>query len=680
MSCSPEPDPFLWLEEIEGDQALLWVDQQNSLTKAKYASRPSFRTLRTRLQAAYNSDDRIPYVTKHGDHYYNFWQDEQHPRGIWRRTSWNQYLTDDPEWEIVLDLDKLNFDEGTDWAYSGASLRYPDWTRALVFLSRGGSDANVVREFDLESKSFIKDGFSLPESKGSASWAGPDRVFVNRDFGEGSLTHSGYPRTVRLWTRGQSLDEAPTIFEGEVDDVSVSGWALLDEGFERQFVTQGTDFYNSNLFLIDNGDLITVEKPSDANASFHREHMFLDLDSDWELAEGKIHPAGSLLAIEFETFLAGNRNFHVLFEPASNKTLLGYSTMRDAVLLRILEDVRHRLEVASFQEGSWINAALASGDGFQALSIWPVDPREGDAYYLTRSGYTDPPSLHVGHLNAGKKTQTIKRSPSYFDTSDVNVKQHWAVSKDGTRIPYFEVAREVDGNARPTLLYGYGGFQVSMLPSYSATIGAGWLERGGVYVVANIRGGGEFGPKWHQAALKRNRMRAYEDFIAVAEDLIARGVTTSDQLGIQGGSNGGLLMGNMLAMRPKLFGAVVAQVPLFDMKRYHRMLAGASWIAEYGDPDIPSEWRFLRKFSPYQRVRERPDYPQTLIMTSTRDDRVHPGHARKMAAKLAEMRKPVAYYENTEGGHAAAVDNEQRAFMWALSMEFLWDALDPPEE
>lgn len=678
MSCSNDSDPHIWLEEIDSDRALRWAEQRNQNARSRYASKESFLQLKDRLETAFNSDDRIPYVAKYGNWYYNFWQDEKNPRGIWRRTNWERYASPETTWETVLDIDELNRRESANWVYSGAQLLYPDWKRALVSLSRGGSDATVIREFDLIAMEFVKDGFTLPESKGSVSWAGFDRLFVARDFGEGTMTESGYPRTVRVWHRGEALESARTIYEGHENDVGVSAYAILDKDYEKELVIQGTDFYNSKLFLMRNSELIEIEKPSDAAVDFHREHMFLSLDSDWQVEDGKTFAAGSLLVIPFEAFLAGDRNFTALFSPAPNRALLGYSQTRNSVLIRSLEDVRHRVDIATQIDGAWQLKRFDLESGFDVVSIWPIDARESNEYFLVRAGFTNPSALFVGEVDGGEP-RPVKSMPAYFDASGIEVSQHWARSKDGTEVPYFQVGKPQDGTPRPTLLYGYGGFQASMLPSYSATIGAGWLERGGTYILANIRGGGEYGPAWHQAALKENRNRAYEDFIAVAEDLIERNVSTHRTLGIQGGSNGGLLMGNMLTMRPDLFGAIVAQVPLFDMQRYHLLLAGASWIAEYGDPDKPEEWEYLKAFSPYHNLKRDVSYPNILIMTSTRDDRVHPGHARKMVAKLESYGQDVTYFENMEGGHAGAADNAQRAFMWTLSMEFLWQTLHSEE-
>ena len=674
LGCSSDEDPYLWLEDVGGDDAMAWVGERNDATRKAFAGNPDFEALQKRLLTILNADDRIPYVYKAGDWYYNFWQDAKHPRGLWRRTTLDEYRKPEPNWEVVLDVDELGRSEGENWVYSGASILVPSYDRCLLRLSRGGADAVVTREFDLVRKAFVEGGFSLPESKQSVSWAGPDELFVATDFGPGTMTDSGYPRLVKLWKRDQPLGEAGLVFEGESSDVSVGAYADLTPGYEVQFVYRGRDFYNSDRFIRRGGHLIPLEIPSDAGYAAHRGWLYMLLRSDWRI-EDRSYLAGSLVVIDLERFLAGERQLVVLFEPREGTALAEYSLTRNHVLINILDNVRNRIEVATRGPDGWTVAPLSGIDlaEFQTIDAGAVDPDTDDSYFLQTTNYLTPPTLSLASV--GEDPVILKRAPAKFDTDGLAIAQHWATSADGTRIPYFEVSRVDRGEPRPTLLYGYGGFQISQLPGYSAGIGSAWLERGGVYVVANIRGGGEFGPVWHQAALKAERPRAYEDFIAIAEDLIRRGVTTSKQLGTMGGSNGGLLMGNMLTMRPDLFGAIVAQVPLFDMRRYHELLAGASWMAEYGDPDNPDEWAFIQGFSPYHNVSADVDYPKLLVTTSTRDDRVHPGHARKMVAKMLALGHDVLYYENIEGGHAGAADNAQRAFMWALAYEFLWGAL-----
>ena len=673
-------DPYLWLEEVDSRRALEWVQERNRATEQTLVERPMTQQLRTRLLAALDSEDRIPYIGKLGDSYYNFWRDEAHPRGIWRRTSLAEYAKQEPRWETVLDLDELARQESENWVLSGFECRQPDYRRCLVQLSRGGADAVVTREFDMEKKTFVAaedNGFILPEAKSSVSWAAPDSLFVATDFGPGSMTDSGYPRIVKLWRRGQPLAAATTIFEGESTDVSVSAHGDLAEGFELHTVRRGTDFYNNELFVRPanamDAEFVHLDKPADALAITHRGRLFLELKADWPVA-GRTYIAGSLLAIDLDAFLTGDRNLAVLFEPAEGTSLASYAPTRNHVLVNVLDNVTNRLAVATPTEnGSWRQRPLLTRDGFRTVAAVPVDADEDDRYFLHSTDYLTPPTLSLGTV--GEPLQALKQTPAYFDASGLEIDQHWAKSADGTRIPYFQVSRTERDGVQPTLLYGYGGFEVPLLPNYSVGAGLAWLDRGGVYVVANIRGGGEFGPAWHRAALRENRQRAYDDFVAIAEDLVQRGVTTSAQLGILGGSNGGLLMGNMLTMRPDLFGAVVAQVPLMDMRRYHELLAGASWMAEFGDPDDPDDWRYLQRYSPYHNLRENTDYPPLLVTTSTRDDRVHPGHARKMVAKMQEMDLDVTYYENIEGGHGGAADNAQTAFMWALVYEFLWSKL-----
>ena len=675
-SGSNDRDPYVWLEELDGADALAWVTERNRATHTALAGPPGFDALRERLRSAFDAEDRIPHLRKLGEQYYNFWQDGENPRGLWRRTSLEEYRKPAPDWEVVIDLDALGRAEGEPWVFAGAPVLVPGYDRALVRLSRGGGDAVVVREFDLVTKRFVADGFSLAESKGEVAWAGPDEVFVATDFGPGSMTDSGYPRIVKLWRRGRPLDEAVTVFEGEASDVSVRAWADLAPGFETQLVCRSRDFFNDDRFIRRGRELVPLAIPTDAGCTIGRGRLHVTPRGDWETG-GRAFPAGSLLAIGLDRFLAGARDLVVLFAPSEGRHLAGYSPTRNHVLVNILDNVRSRIEVATPGAAGWTVAPLpgtGDGAGFQSIDARAVDADADDRYFLVTEDYLAPPALALGSV--GEAPARLKREPARFDTAGLAVAQHRATSADGTPIPYFEVSRPGRSAApRRALLYGYGGFEVAETPSYSPVVGAAWLERGGVYVVANIRGGGEFGPAWHRAARKAGRRRAYEDFIAVAEDLLRRGVATPERLGILGGSNGGLLMGNMLTMRPDLFGAVVANVPLFDMRRYHRLHAGASWMAEYGDPDDPADWAFLREFSPYHNVEAGAGYPKLLITTSTRDDRVHPGHARKMVAKMLAMGHDVLYHENVEGGHAGAADNAQRAHLWALVFRFLWGAL-----
>jgi prolyl oligopeptidase len=657
-----DEDPYLWLEDVTGDAALTWVRERNAETVDSLTGSARFAALRDELRQVLDADDRIPYVTRRGSWLYNFWQDASHPRGLWRRTTLSSYRGARPDWEILLDVDALAEAEGENWVWQGASVLHPEYRRALVELSRGGADAVVVREFDLLEQSFVDSGFALPEAKTNVAWIDADRIYVATDFGEGSMTASGYPRIVKEWRRGTPLSEATTLFEGKPDDVSVSGYHDHTDGFERGFIHRNLDFWRSERYLRA-AELVKIDVPDDAEIDVHREWLLVTTRSPW-----LDHPAGALLAIPFEDFLAGQQDLTVLFEPDEHSALSYHCWTRHHLIIATLVDVRTHLEVLT--PGTWDRTDLADVPDLSSADIVGTDPHQSDEYFLDLSGYLQPATLRHGTI--GGEVETLKQAPSFFDTTGLFVRQHFAVSLDGTRIPYFVVGPDAAG---PTLLTGYGGYEISLTPGYSGMTGRGWLARGGTYVVANIRGGGEYGPRWHQTAMKADRVRVYQDFAAVATDLVTRGITTPAQLGIQGGSNGGLLMGVMLTRFSSLFGAIVGQVPLLDMLRYHRLLAGASWIAEYGDPDDPTDRPHLLAYSPYHNLHNGRPYPPTLWVTSTRDDRVHPGHARKMTALMRSLNIPVHYYENIEGGHGAAADNEQLAFKWALIYEFLWQTL-----
>jgi prolyl oligopeptidase len=670
----PPDDPYLWLEEVEGEAPLAWARARNAET-AEVLAGDDMRGLEHRIRDFLDSDPRLPDLRKAGRWYYHFWKDAHHPRGLWRRTSLDEYREDAPAWETVLDLDALAAAEGERWVWRSVDFLQPDCRRCLVILSRGGTDADVVREFDLEAKHFVADGFRMPEAKNNAMWRDADTLFIGADFGPGSMTASGYPRTVRLWRRGTPISAAEPLFEASADDVVVYGWRDLTPGFERDFIVRVATFFTSEWLLWRDGRFIRLDKPDSAQVSVHRELLFIQLRDDWAVG-GTTHPAGSLLAADFEAFVAGERCFAVLFAPDARTSLMSYSPTRHHILLNELHDVRNRIVVLTRDGDRWQRALLSGLPRVEMVVADAVDPVEGDDYFATASDNLTPTQLLHGTIGAGPPS-ILKQVPPAFDASGLAITRHEAVSRDGTRVPYFQVARAglVHDGSHPTQLTGYGGFATPLLPKYSGSIGMAWLERGGVYVVANIRGGGEFGPRWHAAARGANRPRAYEDFIAVAEDLVRRKVTTPAHLGITGGSNGGLLMGNMLTMRPDLFGAIVCMVPVLDMRRYHTLLAGASWVAEFGNPDDPDEWAYIRTFSPYHNLRDGIRYPPVLFMTSTRDDRVHPGHARKMAARMQEAGHDVLYHESIEGGHAGAADNAQLAHWTALYHAFLWRRL-----
>ncbi len=665
-----QADPYLWLEDVGGEQALSWVRAHNAVALAELQAQPDYPRIHDRLKAILNSSERIPYVTRHGEHYYNFWRDARHTRGIWRRTTLEQYRRAEPQWETVLDIDKLAADENESWVWHGVSCLYPKGEQCLVQLSRGGGDAHVVREFDIATRSFVADGFNLPEAKSDIGWIDADTIFVATDFGAGSMSTSGYPRIVKEWKRGAPLSAAATLYEARPDDLGVGAYKDFTPGHSYQFITRQIGFYASELFLREGDKLSRVDKPDDANAYTVRDQLIIDLRSDWAV-NGTTYRQGSLLAADFKGFMAGERRFEVLFTPTATRSLDGVSATRSALLLNVLDNVKNRLVELRHVDGQWQRRDV-DAPAFGTLAVQALEPIESDQYFLTVTDFLHPTTMYLAQSGSDART-ALKSLPAFFDAKPYTVQQYTAVSKDGTRVPYFVLMNRkarLDGK-NPTVLYGYGGFEVSMKPFYSGTTGEAWLKHGGVYVLANLRGGGEFGPRWHQAALKEHRQRSFDDFIAVAQDVIKRKISSPRHLGIMGGSNGGLLVGAALTQRPDLFNAVVCQVPLLDMQRYHKLLAGASWMGEYGDPDDPQQWAYISQYSPYQNVFKDKHYPRVLFTTSTRDDRVHPGHARKMVAKMKDQGHDVLYWENTEGGHAGAANNDQQAQMWALTYAFL---------
>ncbi len=668
-------DPYLWLENIHGHKPLAWVKEQNEVTTKRFAGDASFEKTRTQILEVFDSDEHIPYVNRMGEYLYNFWRDKAHPRGLWRRTTLAEFRKKKPRWDVLLDIDALNKEEHRRWVFKGVQCLKPDYTRCLVSLSPDGGDAVAVREFDVPSRSFVKNGFELPVAKSEVDWIDHDTIYVGTDFGPGSMTDSSYPRIVKEWRRGTPLTRASVVYEGKPTDLAIGASHDDTPGFERDFVSVAKDFFHSQLFLRKDGKLQRVEVPEDASADAHREWLLVETRSPWTVG-GSTYPSGALLATRFDDFMAGKRQFDVLFRPDAHTSLASYSWTRHHLILDVLDDVKSRLEILTPEAGGWKRAPMEGAPALSTVSVVDTDPDRSDEYWLSVTGFLTPSSLQYG-LVGGPAPETLKREPTFFDASKFVVSQHFATSRDGTRVPYFEIApkaMKLDGRNR-TLLYGYGGFEVSLLPTYSGSIGRAWLDRGGVYVIANIRGGGEYGPAWHQAALKANRLRAYEDFAAVAQDLVRRRITSPPHLGAEGGSNGGLLMGNMLTLYPQLFGAIACEVPLLDMKRYSHLSAGASWMAEYGDPDT-SDWDFIRTLSPYQNVKPAMHYPPILFYTATSDDRVGPVQARKMAAKMQGMGyRNVWFYENTEGGHGAGADNRQSAYMHALAYSFLWDRL-----
>lgn len=689
FSCSHGPsattssDPYLWLEEVEGVEALKWVEGQNSESQKALAETDRYKNAEKETLNILEAKDKIPTGYFHKNDIVNFWRDEKNVRGVVRKTSYENYKKTNIPWEVVLDIDALAKKENENWVYKGMQCLDPDETLCLVTLSRGGKDASVVREFNFKTKKFDAKGFNLPEAKSSVAWVDKNHVLVGTDFGPGSLTESGYSRQVKLWKRGTELSTAKLVFEGQGTDVRVSPMRLKHKDKSYVLVSRAIDFFNSEeqVFTLATEKLAPLPKPSGAEiAGFFENDYMIELRNPWNFA-GVTYPAGAVIAMSANT--AGRdvqpADVQLIFTPKENQSFTQVVELKSKIVISILEDVQSQLLVGSKEQGKWTPLAKLELSGKGNVSL-AASSDNADTFMYFYESFNQPSTLYGYTFGQGGKK--LKAIPDKFDARDVTVEQKFAVSKDGTKVPYFMVYKKnvkFDGTA-PTLQYGYGGFTVSQTPSYNPVIGKLWLERGGVYVVANIRGGGEYGPKWHQAALKENRQKAFDDFIAVSEDLIKNKIASPKNLAIRGGSNGGLLVGTVMTQRPDLYGGVLCLVPLLDMLRYSQLLAGASWMSEYGDPKVAKYNKYLSSYSPYQNVSDKKDYPPTLIITSTKDDRVHPGHARKMTAKLKNFGKNVLYYENTEGGHAASTNLKQQAKINALQFEFLYQKIGDPKK
>ncbi len=663
-------DPYLWLEEVDGAKALEFVTQQNKTTFEVLSNVKEYQSIYDKTLAIANSTEKIASPTIYGDYVYNFWQDKEHVRGIWRRTSRADYLTKNPTWETVIDIDALSKKDGVKWVYKGASALYPKYNRFMIRLSNGGGDAVTIKEFDAITKTFIADGFSIKEAKGSASYWDENTLIVSSDFGPGTMTTSGYAKQVKLWKRGTTLNEAQLIFDGNVTDVSSSAYAIRDGETKYLMVQNGMSFYTSKKYVWLDNTLIKLDVPDDCRInSLLNNQLTIQLKTDWSV-NGVTFKQGDIVSATFTSLIKGKKEIQLIYSPDAFSSVDQISKTKDYLLVNILNNVKSELYSYAFTNGKWSKNKVAVPE-YGAISINDSDDLSNQ-YFFNYENFLIPTSLYLADAQSGN-IKSIKSLPSFFDADKYKVEQYKAKSKDGELIPYFVISSKdlVYNGKNPTLLYGYGGFESSRQPFYSGTNGQGWLENGGVYVLANIRGGGEFGPKWHLAGLKEKRQNIYNDFHAVAEDLISKKITSNKNLGIQGGSNGGLLVGVAFTQRPDLYNAVVCQVPLLDMQRYNKLLAGASWMGEYGNPDIPEEWDYIKKYSPYQNLKKDVQYPEVFFMTSTRDDRVHPGHARKMAAKMIDMGNKVYYYENTEGGHGGTSTNDQRAKFVALYYSYL---------
>lgn len=673
---APEPknEDFQWLEDVTGEKSIGFARAHNAVSEGELTKAAGFAALEQRLFAIYSSKERIPSPRIANDVVRNFWTDAEHPRGLWRQTSLAEFKKKEPAWTVLLDIDALGKAEKESWVYHGSYCLYPQRTKCLLRLSKGGGDADVVREFDVTKKAFVQGGFVVPEAKSRVFWKDENTLFVATDFGPGTTTKSGYPRLVKEWKRGTPLAEAKQIFEVKDTDVSASCQRDHDHGRVRDFCVRSIDFEHYDMSLVENGKLVKIEKPDDADAETWDDELFLRLRTEWTTGTPPVtYKKGALLAAKLDAFMKGERKLQLVFDPTPNASLQEFTGTKTTMLVNVLVDVKNELTVFTRTPGDngptrWKGTPAKESVG--SIGVSAFDSNKNDDVWLWLEDFTVPTSLVAWNTTA-KKREPMKQNPSFFDAKDVEVTQHFATSKDGTKVPYFEVAKKGRTGAVPTVLDAYGGFEISLSPGYAASAGAAWVEKGGVFVQANLRGGGEYGPAWHEAAMRDKRQNAYDDMIAVAEDLVKRGVTTTKKLGIVGGSNGGLLTSVMLTQRPELFGAVVSKVPLTDMQRFHKLLAGASWMSEYGNPDDPKDWAYLSKFSPLHNIKAGAPYPPIFYTTSTKDDRVHPGHARKMVAKLEALGHKPLYYENIEGGHGGAADIKQHAYVDALVYTFL---------
>jgi prolyl oligopeptidase len=664
-------DPFLWLEDVHGAKALEWVNTQSTKSTLLLQRDADYQKDYDSILKVMDATDRIPYGTIDHQFVFNFWQDADHPKGIWRRTTIADYANAQPQWDVLLDLDKLAGDEKENWVWKGADCA-PSLAHCLIRLSRGGGDAVVVREFDLATKAFMRDGFNLAEAKSQITYLDEDTVLFGTDFGPGSMTTSGYTNIVKLWKRGTPMASAKTIFTGQLSDVASGATVFHEPSGSYVVIQRAITFFAGEYYAVaPDGTAQKLPLPLGADLKgMQNGNLILTLRDDWSPEWGAPISKGALVSFPLANFLKTRATplFSVLYIPDAKSSVEEVSTGRDGVYASIYSNVTGAIHVFKpGKDGKWSDTVLALPAG-GSTSIISTNDWGPEAYFSFES-YITPSTLYAD--NGDNKPTPIKSLPARFDASNLTNEQFFATSKDGTQVPYFVTRRKDLAGPAPTVLYGYGGFEVSMTPAYSANFGMLWLTKGGVFVVANIRGGGEFGPAWHQAAVGANRQKAYDDFQAVAEDIERRGLTTPKQLGIMGGSNGGLLVSANMVERPDLFGAVVCQVPLIDMIRYTHIGAGASWIAEYGDPEKADARAWILKYSPYQNVSADKTYPPVFFVTATSDDRVTPVHARKMAARMEAQGHDVLFYENTDGGHAAAADHKQGAEMWALSFVYL---------
>ncbi|MBU13993.1 MAG: S9 family peptidase [Gammaproteobacteria bacterium] len=677
-------DPFIWLEEVEGEEALTWAAEQNALSIPRLQGDSRFEGIRDAIETVLTSDDRIPSPGLVNGQVYNFWQDDEHIRGLLRRTSLDSYHSDNPQWETVIDIDLLATVENANWVYKGRICLPGNPSRCLLRLSDGGKDAVVLREFDLENKNFVDGGFSVDEAKTNVDWVDANTLIIGTDFGPGSVTTSGYARTLRLWRRGTDINDAEQIIEVGLEDMSVGINTVAEDDARYSFVTRRPDFFTEQNWLVTpDGALAEIPFPIDVNLQgVFGDRLIALMRSDWSPTEDVTYPAGSLIAMDLASSISNSvaTEVSVILDPNVNDELDAISAVaitRDSIYISALKDVSGKLlrvRSGAGAEPAWSVATIELPEN-GAIRLVSADDYS-DTLMVSYQSFLTPSALYL--INGDEQPEAIKALAPQFDAEPYLVEQQFVASADGTSIPYY-IVRAADApmdGSTPTRLTAYGGFELSRTPAYVSAQSQVWLQQGGAYVLANIRGGGEYGPRWHQTALLENRQRVFDDFIAVAEDIIERGLTSPAHLGITGGSNGGLLVTAAMVQRPDLYNAIISAVPLIDMLRYHLLLAGASWTAEYGNPDIPAHYDFISEYSPFQNVRADADYPEIFLWTNPKDDRVHPGHARKMAARMLEQGHELIYFENAEGGHGGGANLGQLAVTQAMEVIYLLQKLD----
>ena len=680
-----DEDPYLWLEEVTGNSALDWVAAQNQRTASRLESDDFFKTFRDEATAVLTAEDRLPLGEIKNGYVYNVWRDDQHVRGIWRRSSLETYLQGDPVWEVLIDFDALARDEQENWVFKSVLCLPPSSLRCMVQLSRGGKDASVWREFDVQRKEFVSDGFNIPEAKTNVAWLGPNVLLVATSLDEHGVNESGYARTIVRIERGQDLDESVKVFEGAYSDSWLFPFVEFGKSERHVFIMRAVTAFDFEYYYSSNGLGALEQLPIPLKADvigLSGDDIIILLNEDWRFENGEGYHEGDVIAYRAET-----GSHELVFSPGKMQSVQKVQATPSSVIVQITDNVKGKaVRARRVSENEWrlSPVELPENGVIEIVSA----AKEDGSFLATFESLTHPETLYF--VDPQDNTELVLSSAPAYDASDVVMMQRFATSRDGAKVPYFVAGKRhvlAKGGA-PTIQYGYGGFSLPSLPVYyeedgrlqhGGLAGRIWISRGGVLVISNIRGGSEYGPRWHREAMKENRQKAFDDFIAVSEDLLASGVSAPGKLGAIGRSNGGLLMGAVLTQRPDLYSAMDIGVPLFDMKRFNKLLAGAQWMSEFGDPDAPSDWAYISEYSPYHNIRPDMPYPDVFFYTSTLDDRTHPGHARKAAARLLEHGYDVYYYENSEGGHSGAANKEQLAHRIALEFTYFarYLELDP---